>query len=44
VYIVPKELAGLDLGFIETPSDRFLSVTGWHLETDAVWGIFAKQR
>jgi len=44
VYIVPKELAGLDLGFIETPSDRFLSVTNWHLETDAVWSIFVRQR
>lgn len=44
VYIVPKELAGLNLGFIETPSDRFLSVTNWHLETDEVWGIFARQR
>jgi peptide/nickel transport system substrate-binding protein len=44
VYIVPKELEGLNLGFIETPSDRFLSVTDWHLETDAVWGIFASAR
>ena len=44
VYVVPKELAGLDLGFIEMPSDRFLSVTQWHLETDAVWPIFVKQR
>ncbi len=44
VYIVPKELEGLDLGFIETPSDRFLSVTDWHLETDSVWPIFARSR
>lgn len=44
VYIVPKQLAGLNLGFIETPSDRFLSVTDWHLETDAVWPIFARSR
>jgi peptide/nickel transport system substrate-binding protein len=44
VNIVPKELAGLDIGFIETPSDRFLSVTDWHLETDAVWPIFARAR
>ncbi|HEV8666804.1 MAG TPA: hypothetical protein VN665_03075, partial [Candidatus Paceibacterota bacterium] len=44
VYIVPKQLAGLNLGFIEEPSDRFLSVTDWHLETDAVYPIFAKRR
>jgi peptide/nickel transport system substrate-binding protein len=44
VYIVPKQLAGLNLGLIETPSDRFLSVTDWHLETDSVWPMFVKQR
>ena len=42
VYIVPKDIAGLDLGFIETPSDRFLSVTNWHQETDKVWPLFAR--
>ncbi len=41
VYIVPKDLEGVDLGFIETPSDRFLSVTSWHKETDQVWTPFA---
>lgn len=41
VYIVPKDLAGVDLGFIETPSDRFLSIAGWHKETDQVWPPFA---
>ncbi len=42
VYIVPKDIEGLDLGFIETPSDRFLSVTGWHRQTDYVWPLFAR--
>ena len=42
VYIVPKDIAGLDLGFIETPSDRFLSVTSWHRATDRVWPVFAQ--
>ncbi|MEI6864103.1 MAG: hypothetical protein WCK46_01895, partial [Candidatus Adlerbacteria bacterium] len=41
VYIVPKDLAGVDLGFVETPSDRFLSITAWHKETDHVWPPFA---
>ena len=40
VYIVPKDLASVDLGFIETPSDRFLSVTSWHKESDQVWPLF----
>lgn len=42
VYIVPNDLQGLDLGFIEAPSDRFLSVAQWFRQTDAVWPIFAK--
>lgn len=43
VYTVPNDLKGLDLGFIETPSDRFLSITQWHRDEDYVWPIFAKQ-
>lgn len=41
VYSVPNEIAGVDLGFIETPSDRFLSVAEWHREVDRVWPFFA---
>ncbi|OGC88349.1 hypothetical protein A2419_00645 [Candidatus Adlerbacteria bacterium RIFOXYC1_FULL_48_26] len=41
VYIVPKDLHGVDLGFIETPSDRFLSAALWHTDTDKVWPPFA---
>ncbi len=44
VYSVPNDIAGVDLGFIETPDDRFLSVPQWHRETDEVWPIFAEQR
>ena len=40
VYSVPNDLKGLDLGFIEAPSDRFLSVAQWHLEEDYVWPLF----
>ncbi|HWB34369.1 MAG TPA: peptide ABC transporter substrate-binding protein [Candidatus Paceibacterota bacterium] len=40
VYSIPNDIQGLDLGFIETPSDRFLSAPEWHRETDYVWPIF----
>ena len=43
VYIVPNNLQGLNLGFIESPSDRFLSVAEWHLETQSVWPIFVRK-
>jgi peptide/nickel transport system substrate-binding protein len=42
VYSVPKDIVGVNLGFIEAPSDRFLSVTSWHRETDYVWPIFGR--
>lgn len=41
VYSIPKDIQGLDLGLVESPSDRFLSVTQWHREVDYVWPIFA---
>ncbi len=40
VYTVPNDLQGLDLGFIETPSDRYLSVVQWHRDVDYVWPLF----
>jgi peptide/nickel transport system substrate-binding protein len=43
VYIVPNNLQGLDLGFIESPSDRFLSVALWYRETESVWPVFVKR-
>ncbi len=42
MYIVPKDVQGLGLGFIETPSDRFLSAYQWHREVDYVWPFFAR--
>ncbi len=40
VYSVPQDIKGLELGFIETPSDRFAGVASWHRETDYVWPLF----
>jgi len=42
VYSIPKDIIGIKLGFIETPSDRFLSVSSWHRETDYVWPLFGR--
>lgn len=44
VYSVPKDIMGLEMGFIETPSDRFLDVASWHRETDFVWPLFVKNK
>lgn len=42
VYSIPKDIQGLDLGLVEAPSDRFLSVGQWHREVDYVWPLFAR--
>jgi peptide/nickel transport system substrate-binding protein len=39
-YVTQKKLLGLTLGTIVTPSDRFLSVSDWYLETERVWPFF----
>lgn len=44
VYSIPNDIAGVDLGFIETPDDRFLSLPQWHKETDEVWPLFAPSK
>ena len=44
VYSIPNDIQGLDLGLIETPSDRFSSVTQWHREVDYVWPWFAARK
>ena len=43
VYSIPKDIQGLDLGLVEAPSDRFLSVTQWHREVDYVWPVFYRK-
>lgn len=44
VYTVPNDVLGLELGFIEHQSDRFLSAAAWHREEDYVWPIFAGKK
>ncbi len=43
IYVVPKNLKGVDLGQVATPSDRFSGVNTWYLNTDKVWKFFANQ-
>ncbi len=42
VYSIPNDISGVDLGFIETPSDRFLSIPQWHREQERVWPWFVR--
>lgn len=40
LYVVPKEIKGFSLGTVTVPSERFLSVKDWYINTDSVWRIF----
>lgn len=41
LYVVPQRVRGLTLRSISTPSERFLNIYEWYMETDNVWKIFA---
>lgn len=41
MYVVPKNIGGMELGRLTTSSERFLSVREWYTETENVWNIFA---
>lgn len=41
VYVIPDDLAGVRLGSLARPAERFLTVHEWHTEVERVWEIFA---
>ncbi len=41
-YVVPRDLYGVVLPQMVTPSDRFAGVAQWYRETDRVWPGFAR--
>ena len=40
IYIVPKNLSGINLKGITSSSERFSNVDKWYTETEKVWTIF----
>jgi peptide/nickel transport system substrate-binding protein len=42
VYTVPKDLKGVILPLITSPSDRFASVATWYRRSESVWPFFAR--
>ena len=43
LYIVPEKVQGLSLESITLPSERFLNIYKWYIETDSVWKIFVNK-
>jgi peptide/nickel transport system substrate-binding protein len=44
IYIISKNLQGLDINHIISPADRFSNVYLWYTQTDSVWKIFSKKQ
>ena len=42
IYFSRDTVMGLKLNVLETPSERFLNVHEWYMETEQVWKIFAR--
>jgi len=40
IYAIPDKVKGVRLGQITNPSDRFLDIESWYIDTDRVWKIF----
>lgn len=40
LYALPKNMQGVTISQIASPSDRFANIAHWHKETERVWPIF----
>ncbi|MES3005993.1 MAG: ABC transporter substrate-binding protein [Patescibacteria group bacterium] len=44
IYIVPEELQNVLISNITSPSERFMNVNQWYVETEKIWNIFVRQK
>ena len=42
IYLLPQKINGVSLESVTIPSERFLNVYQWYIETDGVWSIFTR--
>ena len=42
IYLIPPTLKGFTIKNATVPSERFENIHEWHIKTDTVWKIFAK--
>jgi len=42
IYLVPRKINNLTLGNVTTPSERFMNVHDWYVQTNKVWKVFVK--
>jgi peptide/nickel transport system substrate-binding protein len=44
IYILPKNLGGVELSRITLPPERFANIKDWYVETQYIWKIFAPKQ
>ncbi len=42
IYVLPEKIQGITVGPVKTPSERFLNIPLWFIETDHIWKFFVK--
>ncbi len=42
LYVYPKNVVGVRMGSLTTPSERYQNVYRWYTDTERVWEIFAR--
>jgi peptide/nickel transport system substrate-binding protein len=42
IYATSKDIHNLEISNIATPSERFMDIHTWYIETEKVWKVFAK--
>jgi len=40
IYVIPPKIKGFKLRHVAIPSERFLGVKDWYIETENIWNIF----
>lgn len=43
IYFVPKKLGNAQIANMTSPSERFMTVAKWYVETEKIWNIFIRQ-
>lgn len=43
IYVIPKKIKNIDINQITIPSERFLDINKWYIETDKIWKFFLNQ-
>ncbi len=40
IYIIPDKIKNIEIEQITIPSERFLNINQWYIETDKIWKVF----